>query len=133
MKKQKKITGIIRWIARIWGSIILLFFLFMVGAHIVGSFTGTEQGEGFRSTVELLSFLFFPVSIMIGLAIAWWREGLGGTIVLIGMVGFHVLRPDLILDPMIDSPAVPGILYLVYWWLNRTSDTSDTTHESTPS
>ena len=119
MTAHKKIKTVVLWIARIWGSLILLFLLFMVGAHVVGFFLGEEQGDGFSSTEELLSFICFPISTMVGLALALKWEGLGGLITLLGMAVFLIIRPDLVLDPMIIGMAAPGIFYVGYWLLNR--------------
>lgn len=92
----------------------------MVGAHLIGALFGSEErGSGFQSTTEVFGFIFFPVSIMIGLALAWKWEGLGGIITTIGIISFHILRPDLIFDPMIDGLAFPGLLFILYWILVR--------------
>ena len=119
MTNNKRIATVVLWIARIWGLISLFFVLFMVGAHIIGSFTGEESNGGFSSTSELLSFIAFPVSIIIGLALAYKWEGLGGFITIAGMIIFHIIRPDLIFDPMISLLAAPGLIYILYWWMNR--------------
>lgn len=120
MENKKLISNIILWTARIWGSLSLAFLLFMVGAHVIGALTGAEDGFGFTSTSEMVTFfLFFPVGTMIGLSIALKWPGLGGLITIGGMIGFHIIRPDLFLHPMIDGLAAPGLLYLIYWYLSR--------------
>ena len=120
MNSKNQFSRILLFTARIFGSISLLFLVFMVGAHLFGAIFGEESsGNGFRSTAEMLSFICFPVSIMIGLAIAWKWEGLGGLITVIGIICFHIIRPDLIFNPMIDGLAFPGFLFLLYWILNR--------------
>jgi len=119
MKDKKRVATIIRWIARIWGGLCLFFLIFMVGAHVIGAISGTSDGAGFSSTQELISFLFFPISIMIGLGLAWKWDGLGGLITILGIVGFHIVRPDLIFDPMIDGLAAPGIFFIIYWFMTK--------------
>ena len=122
MKNKTQIARMVLFIARFLGSISLAFLLFMVGAHLIGSFFGSgENGSGFQSTTEVFSFIFFPVSIMIGLALALKWEGLGGLITIVGIICFHALRPDLIFDPMIDGLAFPGFLFIIYWVLARNS------------
>ena len=49
----------------------------MVGAHVVGVLSGAGEVGGFSSTAERLSFIFFPLSTMVGLALA---VGLSGVI-----------------------------------------------------
>ena len=115
MKNQKKTANIIRWIARIWGTSILAFVLFFLFAHIFGT---EEGGNGFNNTS--ISFIFFPISSIIGLAIALKWEGLGGLITTVGIIGFFILRFDLISNPLfIYGITPPGILYLVYWYLSK--------------
>jgi hypothetical protein len=115
MKNKKQIATIIRWIARIWGSLSLIIMIFFVCAHLYGSITGKGESLGQMS----ISFLFFPISTIIGLAIAWKRDGLGGLITICGIIGFHIIRPDLLLNLMIDGLAVPGLFFIIYWLLTR--------------
>ena len=122
MKNKKRIATIIRLIARIWGSLILLFLLFFVGAHVIGPLFGPEgSGDGgFNSTDEMLTFyFFFPVGTMIGLAIAWKWEGLGGLITVGAIIGLFIMRPDLILHPFFIGMGIIGLLFIVYWILTR--------------
>ncbi len=113
-------TMIIRWIARIWGSLSLVFMLVFVVAHLWAAITGKGEPIGrFNSTSEMVSFIFFPVSIMIGLAVAWKWEGLGGLIATGGIIVFQIMRPDLLLDAAINALAAPGLLFLIYWLLSR--------------
>lgn len=120
MENKNKTAKTIRLIARIWGSVSLGFLVFMVGAHVVASATGKGDPIGnFNSTSELVSFLFFPIFTIIGLSLAWKWEGLGGLVVVVGIIGFHVIRPDLIFNFMIDGLAFPGLLFLIYWYLAK--------------
>jgi len=120
MKNKKSLTILI-WTARIWGAISLAFLLFMVGAHLVEALFVSKKpiGEGFNSTAEMISFLFFPIGIMIGLGIALKWHRIGGLITLISIICFHIYRPDLILDPMIDGLAMPGLLFFIYSFLRK--------------
>ena len=116
MANKKKIANTIRWIARIWGTLILAFVLFFLIADIIG---GSESGGGLKKD-EILSFIFFPISTLLGLAIALKWEGLGGLIATLGIAGLFMVRFDLISDfVFIAGIAPPGILYLVYWFLSK--------------
>jgi len=122
MKNTKRIATIIRMTARIWGSLILLFLLFFVGAHIIGALFGPEGASdgGFNSVGEMLTFIFcFPVGTMIGLAIAWKWEGLGGLITAGGIICLFIMRSDLITVPYFIVMGITGLLFLVYWVLTR--------------
>lgn len=120
VKNNKKVALIIRWIARIWGSLSLAFMLLFVGAHLIGTITGEGEPIGkFNSASEMISFAFFPVLTIIGLGAAWKWEGLGGFITITGIIGFHLIRPDLIFNPMITGLAIPGLFYILYWILSK--------------
>ena len=117
MKNQKKFANIIRWIARIWGTLILAFVLFFVLAHIFGD---EEADMRFVNESEVFTFILFPVSSVIGLSIALKWEGLGGLITTIGIIGLFIMRFDLISNPyLIGGITPPAILYLVYWFLTN--------------
>lgn len=116
MRDSKEPTNpmltIIRWTARLASilltGVLLLMFL----------------GEGFdpaRVTPhEWISLFFFPFGFIVGMIVAWWREGLGGAIAVISL--FAVLFVGDF------SPAgggnmlicaSPGFLFLLYWFLSR--------------
>ena len=104
MTDLNKIVTTIRWIARISGSLILAFILFFLLAHIFGE---DESGNGFQNNKEVISFLFFPISTLIGLSLALKWEGLGGIITIVGMIGLFVVRPDLLNGIYMAIPIVP--------------------------
>lgn len=117
MKNQEKRANIIRWIARIWGSLILAFVLLFVLGYMLG-----DEGLGLEnlSNKDIITFIFFPVSPIIGLSIAYNNEKIGGIITTLGIIGLLIVRSDLISNPYIIIGIVPpGILYLVYWFLTK--------------
>ena len=117
MKNQEKKVKIIRWIARIWGTLILVFVLFFVLAYMFG-----DEGLGLEnlSNRDIITFIFFPVSAIIGLSVALKNEKIGGLITTLGIIGLLILRSDLISNLYIMIGIVPpGILYLVYWFLSK--------------
>jgi len=117
MKNQVKKANIIRWVARIWGSLILAFVLFFILGHLFG-----DEGLGLEnlSNRDIITFICFPVSSVIGLSIALKNEKIGGFITTLGIFGLLIVRSDLITNPYIIIGIVPpGILYLVYWLLSK--------------
>ncbi|MDU8886585.1 hypothetical protein RXV94_10475 [Yeosuana sp. MJ-SS3] len=132
MKQSRKISTLILWIARIWGGLILAFILFMVIAHIIESITGeAPKGEGFRNVWEIIAFGCFFV-IVLGLAIAYKWEGLGGLIACLGLVimftALQISAPDVkmsLLDFVKQASIFiffifpPGFLYLLYWYTSK--------------
>lgn len=117
MKNKEKKANIIRWIARIWGSLILAFVIFFVLAYLFG-----DEGLGLDNlnNRDIITFICFPVSSLIGLSIALKNEKIGGFITTIGIIGLLIVRSDLITNLYIMIGIVPpGILYLVYWFLTK--------------
>lgn len=72
--------ALIELLARIGSvaSITLLVLLFM--------------GDAIRpseiSSNEWAGLVFFPIGVMIGMVIAWWKEGVGSVITVASLVGF---------------------------------------------
>ena len=110
MEQKNKGLTIIRWIARVLGTLTLTFLLFMV----IGEFFGSEEMGIIISSEDLISLLFFPISTIIGLGLAYKWEGIGGIITVIGMIGLHIVRPDLASNLIISMFAIPGLLYFIY-------------------
>lgn len=124
MKNKKKVSTIILWVARISGTLSLAFLLLFVGAAIVATITGGPDGiRGFNSTSEVILFIFFPVSTIIGLALAWKWEGVGGMITVAGLIGLLIMRSDLTSNFLIVGLILPGIVYIIYWALSRDGKT----------
>ena len=75
-------TNFFRWTARIWSIISLTLIL------------GFIAGEGihFTKRYEALGFLFFPVGISVGMVLAWWKERLGGSIMVASLLIFYCLH-----------------------------------------
>ena len=117
MKHSVTITNGIHWVARIWGSLIVVFILFFLTMEAFGS---ESTAPGFLNYREIVTFIFFPMSTVIGLVIALKWEGLGGLIATVGIVMLFVLRPDLLVAFIfVAGRSPPGILYLIYWYLRR--------------
>ena len=78
MKKRNPYNWL-RWIARITGTLIVLFFLFWMGGEII-------EGRGRPHTsIDFKGCIFFGTWAIAttGLVLALWKEGLGGIISLI--------------------------------------------------
>lgn len=113
----KRLTvGLIRWTARalsLVSTAMLLLFLF---------------GEPFElariSGRELLALCFFPLGIIVGFAVAWWREGLGGAITMASLLIFYAIFVFVNHDSLARGGwflvfAIPGPLFLAAYALSR--------------
>ena len=117
MGNQRNSGIIIRWIARIWGGLIIIFVLFFFLADVLG---GEQMVGETLSIKDKITFLFFPLSTVVGLALAWKWEGLGGLITVLAMIGLLIVRPDLLSSLyLIALVMVPGFLFITYWYLSR--------------
>jgi hypothetical protein len=82
-------------------------------------------GEGFNPSGlnEWLGVLLFPVGISVGMILAWWKEGLGGSITVGSLLAFYVVH----LTTAGTLPkgwawlafAAPGFLFLLSSHLSR--------------
>ena len=108
---------IIRWIARILSALFVVFILFFLLADLFGK---EETGGGVLSAKDGITFFFFPISTIVGLVIAWNWERMGGLITVLGLIGLVTIRPDLLSSFfLIGIVAIPGLLFILYWYLAR--------------
>ena len=105
MQKQKGLT-IILWVARLLGSVVIVFLLFMT----IGELLSTNTKTVMIKSSDILALLLFPISTILGLLIAFKWKGLGGLITVGGMICLHVIRPDLASSLLISAFAIPGLL-----------------------
>jgi hypothetical protein len=108
----------LRLAARIVGTLwILISITLFIGYYL----EGLQRNKGTVPTPPDILGIFCVVCMavaLVGLMIAWWNEGLGG---LISLIGFLLAGVLLIIDPKLNfSPIflivlVPSILYLAYW------------------
>ena len=104
-----------RWSARllsIASTALLLLFLFG------GRETLNVAGR------QLLAMTFFPLGVVVGFAIAWWREGLGGGISIASLLIFYLIFVLLLGGSLAGGVwflvfALPGFLFLAADALSR--------------
>jgi len=128
MKKQSmnKIEFRLRWIARIWSIVIIVFTLIMLTGYAINWVqTGTADPHAMEDypPIENLIPLTLILSVL-GLGIAWRWEGLGGAINIVFFlintaVHFWVISPRPYPYPVAIGLPTPGILFLVCWWISR--------------
>jgi len=112
---RRLLTQVIRWTARVWavGSIGLIL------AFIIGEGFNPSQVKA----TEWLGLLFFPAGVCAGMILAWWKEGLGGSITVGSLLIFYMIH----LATAGTFPkggawlafAAPGFLFLLCWYRSR--------------
>jgi len=74
---------------------------------------------------EWFGLVFFPIGVIVGLAIAWWKEGLGVSITLGSLLGFYVVYGYLLQYHIAGWAFVvfasPAFLFFFHWVLSHTS------------
>lgn len=105
------------WIARVWSLLALAFLVIMLGAHVVEAIQLDNPFFGAMSSDEFVSFMFFPLGMILSLIIVQFYHKVGGYFCVLCMLGFLITRPDLIMSPMIYLFGFPGVLFLLYSYL----------------
>jgi CheY-like chemotaxis protein len=75
--------ALIEMLARV-GSIASIILLLMLFAG-----EGLHPSELPRN--EWIGLLFFPLGVMIGMVIAWWKEGVGAVVTMGCLLGFYLV------------------------------------------
>ena len=115
--RNSVVVTIIRWSARALSllsiGIILLFF-----------FGEADFSEPVRiRPVEAIAIVFFPVGIVAGMVVGWWREGLGAAISVGSLLAFYTYHfavwrrfPS---GPFFLLFALPGFIFGMTWLLSQ--------------
>lgn len=126
-------TKRIRWVARLWGTLIVAFTLLMfIGYAWNWVATGEADPHAVEDypPIENLPPLFGFLSVL-GLGIAWRWEGLGSAMAIgFNLVGLPVLLmhwpvthdfPRYLVAPYGTwmAIAIPGVLFLICWWRTK--------------
>ena len=121
-KNISKSARVIRWIARISGTLLAVYLVFTTIANLIMDFKSWDF-------IPYVYFVFFII-LAIGVIIAWFKEKIGGIILIAGAVAgsiFSIIvglnNPDFDLLDFIILAGLPfliaGILFLIYWWKSR--------------
>lgn len=108
--------AVIELVARV-GSIASITLLLMLFA-----------GEGLHPSQvaprEWVGLVFFPTGVIIGMAVAWWKEGVGSLVTLGSLLAFYVVYGYLMRNHLGGWAFVvfasPGFLFLLHWLLSGT-------------
>jgi hypothetical protein len=118
MQSKLRITELsFRWLARLMS---------LVTVGIVAMFLLAEPFK--PSNVrprEWVGFICFPIGVMVGLIIAWWKEGVGAGISLGSLAAFYLvfgwLMGSNIHGPWFLIFASPAFFFLIAWLLSRSN------------
>jgi hypothetical protein len=106
--------AVIEVLARI-GSVMSIALLVML-------FVGEGLNPSRVTRNEWIGLLFFPIGVVIGMVIAWWKEGWGAAITVGSLAGFYVVWGSLLGNHIggwaFVTFASPGFLFLLHWLLH---------------
>ena len=120
--KTTSTIKILRWTARITGTLIVALTLFIgIGELLEGA-----NKPGTSATFDalmIITFAFWGAGLA-GLILALWKEGLGGFISLLCFIIFFLLiglnpKPDVHFAYPLLIFLVPSVLYICSWGLAR--------------
>lgn len=106
--RRTKIADIVIWVARIWGTIILIITLIALFQGIYGE---KQLFKDWKSIALYIGLLF-------GLSTALKWELVGGVIATLGILISGFFHP-LVMPP--------GILYIIHWFMSKTGETPHNT------
>ena len=115
-----RLALMLRWSARLTGLVSIgVLLLFLTGED------GLVGGNGWAKVrpVEWLGLLCFPFGVLLGLALAWWREALGAAVAAVSVTAFYVqhvlLAGRLPGGPWFLIFAAPAALFFASWLAHR--------------
>ena len=107
--------NILRWPARIFAMIFVIFFLFMFIGESMGSSSHNTPFHG--RDYFILSLWFLTLT---GLIIGLWHEGLGGLVSLAStLIQFVFLTVEGDNVPIFFFILIPSALYLISWYYHK--------------
>jgi hypothetical protein len=113
----------LRVITRIWSGVIIGFgILIAIGEIIEAQTMELNPYPWYENLMPLSMFLG-----IVGLGVAWKREGIGGVMAILFAVTNLALyiytgRTSVGVVALISSTvAIPGLLYLICWWGSRST------------
>jgi hypothetical protein len=72
------LANTMRWIGRLWGLVLIVFLPIL----LFFNYSSFPEGSG-------PAYRIVFATIVVGMIVAWWREGLGALVSLAGLVGFY--------------------------------------------
>lgn len=117
IQKKPLWLSIIRWSARIIALLIIIIILLMLTGESIGSSSHKINTSG----RDFLLLSLWGITL-IGLGIGFWREGLGGLISLVSTLTHIIIFFSEGVGNLKSFYVflVPSILYLMYWYFNKT-------------
>jgi len=118
VRKANRSTRIIRWIARISGSVYVLFLVMMFIGETLDS-SGPLLPLPAKHVIGLLLMLV----LIVGLVLAWRWELAGGLISVFSMLAFMLVMGEMAFGMLV--LAIPGVLFILTYFLAKAEKGAD--------
>jgi len=115
---ESKTTRVLRRIARILGLLLILLTLVFAIPQLM------SEGKPTAEPPQIANILA-GVIMLGGLALAWKWELIGALISLVGFIGVGILKPDVMIMPMMYLFPLTAILFLICWRLSKLRRTKE--------
>ena len=117
----------VRMIARTLGTLLFAFIVFFAAAHLIGAIRGVEEiqpsgdATGRPTASDIPGFVALAV-MTLGLAVSWFREGIGVVMIVLGLALFTIsVQPVTLILVSFGSIA---LLFAVSWYGGRSNHRS---------
>lgn len=118
---ERTVEQALHWSARVLSLVsTMVIVLFLVGERFEISRIAAREWVG---------LLLFPLGVIVGFAVAWWKEAIGAAITIACLLGFYLVY-GLVLNGRINQGwaflifASPGFLFLLSWLRSRSVRTA---------
>lgn len=118
--KRTTAMNIVNWTARIIGTLLVVFTLFIgIGEMLEGQ---NKPGPGL-DPYTIITFIVWGIGLA-GLLFALWKPGTGGLISLLSFIVFNILaavnpNPDSTYTAVLLIFLLPSVLFILVWWLKK--------------
>jgi hypothetical protein len=108
---------LLNWVARIWSLASIVFVL----AFLLGDLLNGAKGQ--PTSAEWIGLALWPGGVAVGLVVAWFRRGIGGTVAISCLIAFYfwnlLERGTFPKGPYFFLVAAPGVLFVLSSLLSR--------------
>lgn len=118
--RAMKPYNVMRWVARITGSLMCLVFLFFFVGEAISPHKSPNEVPIDANSVLQLTLTFIGI---IGLLLAWKWELPGGVIAIVAFLALGMANPRTFPFPLAVF-LVPAILFIITGWLDKRTGTA---------
>jgi hypothetical protein len=121
------VVNFLKWFTRILSILSLIVLLLIINENSTfRSFLAAQEVYDLFTFKDGKLPMFFPIGVFFGMAVSWWREGIGGFTALLSLITFYITEyiftgmfPQGWAYALISSPALIFILYSVVTFNQR--------------